>query len=477
MNILFVAGEAYPLVKTGGLADVVGALPKALLAAGDDVRLLIPGYPDAISGVFDVEPEISLGEVLPNCRVNLVPARMPDSDLQVLLVDCPELYERDGGPYLDAKGHDWQDNYLRFALICRVAALIGVGGGMLGWKPDVIHAHDWQAGLTPVYLKQWQGPVPGCVFTIHNLHYQGIFGTEILPQIAVSPEFCTMHGMEFYGNLSFLKAGLKYADKITTVSPSYAQEIKTPAYGCHMEGIVQDRSDDLHGILNGIDQEVWDPATDTLIPATYDLSDLSGKGVCKAKLQSAMGLSPDPTAPVIGLVGRLVWQKGVDMLIGALPQIVDMGFQVAIQGTGDPQLEYLCREAAHNMQGRVAVNIGYDETFAHILMAGSDILAVPSRFEPCGLTQLYALRYGTLPLVRQTGGLADSVSHAAEGLSGTGFVFNGETSQDLLDAVVAAKHLYDHPAAWNEIQKRAMQEDFSWQKAAQQYREIYEHVM
>jgi starch synthase len=476
MRILCVAGEAFPLVKTGGLADVVGALPKALLATGHDVRLVLPGYPDVVSGVFDAEPPLSLGEVLPGFSAEIFLARMPDSQLKVWVVDCPALYERSGGPYLDEHGHDWQDNFVRFALLNRVAALIAVGGGMIGWKPDVVHAHDWQAGLVPVYLRQWQGPRPACVFTIHNLHYQGIFGTEILPRLAIDPKYCTIHGMEFYGNISFLKAGLKFADAITTVSPTYAREIQTPEYGCHMEGVIGDRRNDIHGILNGIDQEVWNPEHDNFLAAPYTADDLAGKAACKARLQSAAGLAPEPNAPIIGMVGRLVWQKGVDILLEAMPQLLEMGYQFIIQGTGEPHLEQLCRKAAAEARGQVAVNIGYDEGFAHVIMGGSDILAVPSRFEPCGLTQLYALRYGTLPLVRRTGGLADSVQDVREGEGGTGFVFDSETAGELITAMTTARDLYNRPAVWQGIQRCAMQQDFSWQSAALHYLSVFDHV-
>ncbi|MGE4527241.1 MAG: glycogen synthase GlgA [Rhodospirillaceae bacterium] len=477
MRILFVAGEVFPLVKTGGLADVVGALPKAFRSLGDEVRVLLPGYPEAMARVTDPKPPLDLGDAFGYGPARLIPARMPDSTLDVLLLDCPDAFARPGGPYLDPQGRDWGDNFRRFALLSRAAALIGVGGGLMGWRPDIVHAHDWQTGLIPVYLRQWGGRVPGCVFTIHNLHYQGVFGMEVLSEVAVNPAFATMDGMEFYGNVSFLKAGLVFADYLSTVSPTYAREIQTPLYGCNLDGVVAARSSRLRGILNGIDHDIWSPETDPLIAAPYSAADVSGKAACKAALQAASGLEPDPTAPLLGLLGRLVWQKGIDIVLEALPGILDMGFQVVIQGSGDADLERRCREAAEVFPGRVAAHIGYDEAFAHAIEAGADVFAVPSRFEPCGLTQMYALRYGTLPVVRRTGGLADSVADVAESPAGTGFVFDGEGAADLLAALSRARGLYDRPAAWREVQTRGMEKDFSWRAAAVRYREIYEMVL
>lgn len=473
MKILYVAGEAFPLVKTGGLADVVGALPKAFAASGDDVRVLVPGYPEAMDKAAGKGKPIVLHDSLGYGAARLIPARMPDSALKIFLLDCPSAFERSGGPYLDDEGRDWPDNFLRFALLSRTAALIGVGGDLMGWRPDVIHAHDWQTGLVPVYLRQWRGATPGCVFTIHNLHYQGVFGTEVLGEAAVDPAFDSIDGVEFYGNVSYLKAGLAFADYLTTVSPTYAREIQTHAYGCNLDGLVRARADRLRGILNGIDADVWDPETDALIAATYSIADRSGKTACKAALQAACGLAPDPTAPLIGLVGRLVWQKGVDIVLDALPELIGMGFQVVVQGTGEHDLERRCREAAEAFPGRVAVHIGYDEAFAHAIEAGADVFAVPSRFEPCGLTQIYALRYGTLPLVRRTGGLADTVSDVAETAEGTGFVFDGDRADDLLAAARRARALFDRPAAWFAAQERAMRRDFSWRAAAEAYRDVY----
>ncbi|MBN2751497.1 MAG: glycogen synthase GlgA [Rhodospirillaceae bacterium] len=476
MRILFVASEAFPLVKTGGLADVVGALPKAFRSLGDEVRVLLPGYPEVMAHVVQPCLPLPLGDSLGFGPARLIPARMPDSTLDVLVLDCPEAFARPGGPYLDPQGRDWPDNDRRFALLSRVAALIGIGGGLMEWQPDIIHAHDWQTGLIPIYLKQWRGHTPGCVFTIHNLHYQGVFHAHVLPGIAVDPSFNTVDGMEFYGNVSFLKAGLVTADFLTTVSPTYAKEIQTPAYGCGLDGVVASRSDQLRGILNGIDQDIWNPATDTEIAAPYTAADISGKAVCKAQLQAASGLTPAPEAPLLGLLGRLVWQKGMDIVLDALPGILDMGYQVVIQGSGDAGLERRCCEAAEAFPGRVATHIGYDESFAHAIEAGADVFAVPSRFEPCGLTQMYALRYGTLPVVRRTGGLADSVVDVASSSVGTGFAFDGDTAADLLAVLARVRSLFDHPVAWREVQKRAMEKDFSWRAAAVHYRELYDIV-
>ncbi len=476
MKILFVAGEVFPLIKTGGLADVVGALPKAFRALGDEVRVLLPAYPEALARVVDPGTPLSLGDSLGYGEARLIPARMPDSSLEVFLLDCPEAFARPGGPYLDTEGRDWPDNFRRFALLSRVAALIGVAGGLIGWQPDIVHAHDWQTGLVPVYLRQWRGNAPGTVFTIHNLHYQGVFGADVLPEIAVDPAFNVMDGLEFYGNVSFLKAGLVYADRLTTVSPTYAREIQTHAFGCNLDGVVRQRAHSLRGILNGIDQDIWNPAADPAIAAPFSAADPSGKAVCKAALQRACGLAADPEAPLLGFLGRLVWQKGVDIVLAALPRILDLGFQVVMQGAGEAGLERLCREAAAAYPGRVAVHVGYDEDFAHRIEAGADVFVVPSRFEPCGLTQMYALRYGTLPVVRRTGGLADSVADVDESREGTGFVFDGETPEALAETLSRARRLYARPADWRAVQARAMDKDFSWRAAAVRTREVYESI-
>ncbi|SBW00337.1 glycogen synthase [uncultured Alphaproteobacteria bacterium] len=477
MKILFVAGEVYPLAKTGGLADVVGALPKAFRSLGDEVRVMLPGYPEAMARVAETGRPLPLADAMGYGAARIVPARMPDSNLDVFLVDCPEAFARPGGPYQDADGRDWPDNARRFALLSRAAALLGVGGGLAGWQPDIVHAHDWQTGLVPVYMRQWGGSTAGSVFTIHNLHYQGVFPPAVLGEIGVDPALFTIDALEYWGNVSLLKAGLVFSDYLTTVSPTYAREIQTEGFGYGLDGVVRWRAQTLRGILNGIDPEIWSPEVDAAIAQPYSVSDVSGKARCKAALQAAAGLAPDAQAPLLGLLGRLVWQKGVDIVLDALPEIVEMGFQVVIQGAGEPALEARCREAAAIFAGKVAAHIGYDETFAHVIEAGADVLAVPSRFEPCGLTQMYALRYGTLPVVRRTGGLADSVADVGETPDGTGFVFDGEAPADFLAALIRARELYDRPAAWAEVRARGMTKDFSWRAAAVRYREVYEAVL
>ncbi len=477
MKILYVAGEVYPLAKTGGLADVVGALPKAFRSLGDEVRVMLPGYPEAMAKAVHAGEPIPLPDAMGYGSARLIPAHMPDSNLDVLLLDCPEAFARPGGPYLDADGRDWPDNPRRFALLSRAAALIGIGGGLMGWQPDIVHAHDWQTGLVPVYMRQWRDGGAGCVFTIHNLHYQGVFPPSILGELGIDPAFYHIDALEFWGNVSLLKGGLVFSDFLTTVSPTYAREIQTEGFGYGLDGVVRWRARNLRGILNGIDHDIWNPAIDPAIAQTYSADDVSGKAACKAALQAAAGLLPDAGAPILGLVGRLVWQKGMDIVLDALPEIVEMGFQVVIQGAGEPELEAKCREAAQIFAGRVAAHIGYDENFAHVIEAGSDVFAVPSRFEPCGLTQMYALGYGTLPVVRRTGGLADSVADVDEHPEGTGFVFDGETPADFLAALIRARELYDRPAAWAEVRARGMRVDFSWRAAAVRYREVYEAVL
>ncbi|MBB4284856.1 glycogen synthase GlgA [Roseospira goensis] len=477
MRVLFVASEAYPLIKTGGLADVTGALPVALGRLGVDARILMPAYGGLLDRVEVTGPARSLGEVLPNIRARLVPAREPDGERELLLVDCPALFERPGGPYLDEYGHDWPDNFLRFALLGRIGAMVAAQGALPDWAPDVVHASDWQAGLTAAYLWLWGVKRPATVFTVHNLHYQGIFGREILPMIGLPDWMFSVEGLEFYGHVSYLKAGLYYSQFLTTVSPTYAREIQTLMGGEGLHGLLSSRASRLQGILNGVDQADWDPAADPHIAAPFHHDDLSGKAACKAALQREMGLAQRPDAPLFGVVSRFVEQKGIDLALAVISTIVDSGGQIVILGSGDPGLEWHVRGAAGAMPDSVAARIGYDEGLSHRIQAGADALLVPSRFEPCGLTQLYAMRYGTVPVVRRTGGLADTVIDVDEASAGTGIVFDHPDPSSLIGAVRRTIALYRQGEAWQTAMRAGMALDHSWDRVAREYLGLYGEVL
>ncbi len=475
-RVLHVTSECAPLVKTGGLGDVVGALPAALRATGTDARVLIPGY----AGVLAiVGPErIVLPDVGPFGDVRLAMGTLPHG-VPVIAIDAPDLYVRPGGPYVDADGQEFKDNAWRFALLGCVAAHIAERG-LEGWKPDVVHAHDWQAGLTPAYLKWWGKHHVPCVVTIHNLAYQGAFSPDLVTAVGLPAAAYDMHGVEFYGRFSFLKAALYYADAITTVSPTYAWEIQRPLGGMGLEGLLSYRSGSLHGIVNGIDEDAWDPATDALLPATYSLSDLSGKRASKAELQRALGLDVRPDAPLFGTVARFTWQKGLDLVAEVIPRLLSRGAQVAIVGSGDHAEESRWHGIAAAYPGKVGVYVGFDERMAHLIEAGSDAFLMPSRFEPCGMNQMYSQRYGTPPIVRRTGGLADTVVDArpetvARGAA-TGFVFDAPTAGDLMESCDRAMAAFRDPVTWGRITRAGMQRDFSWRESARRYLTIYDTV-
>ncbi len=477
MRVLFVTAEAYPLAKTGGLADVSRALPLALRRRGHDVRLLMPGYPRAYVRIENPRIVAKIEPILGVSDATLIAGRFPDADLPVWLIDSPSLFRREGGLYQDSQGRDWPDNALRFAFLAHVAAKLAMGIPKIGWSPDVVHANDWHAGLLPLLLSLEKEPKPSTVFTTHNMAFQGNFPVSWLPKIGIPEEHFCAEGVEFYGQVSFLKAGLTYADRVTTVSPTYAAEILTPEFGCGMEGILRDRGDKFIGILNGIDDNLWNPATDACLPRTYRDSDISGKRACKTALQSEFGLTVSPDAPLIGFVSRITHQKMADVILEALPWIAEQDAQFVAVGEGDPKMEAAFEQAKEMYSGRVAVTIGYDEPLAHKLQAASDILLAPARFEPCGLTQLYALRYGTLPIVRRTGGLADTVTDAtatsiAERLA-TGFVFDEVDRESLEEAIARALALYREPLTWRRLQLQAMGQDFSWDASAARYSALY----
>src|SRR5216683_3149769 len=479
MRVLFVTAELYPWVKSGGLGDVAAALPPALTALGVDTRLLLPGFPgflDAFPAITDVA---RLHTPFTSERVRVGLTRLPGTERLAYLVDQPAYYDRPGSPYASPDGSDWPDNHRRFGLFSWVAAEIARGADQ-NWTPDILHAHDWHAGLAPAYLAALPsaaGRTP-TVFTIHNLAYQGLFSAALFPELALPPGFFSIDGVEFHGLISFMKAGLFYSDRLTTVSPTYAREIQISAFGGGFEGLLRSRSDALTGILNGVDLRVWDPGHDAHLPRVYGAEDApAGKRAAKAALQHRLGLEQREDAPLFGVVSRLTPQKGLDLLLPCLPEVVAGGSQIAILGSGDSDLEQGFAAAAEAHRGNVAVEIGYDEVLSHLIIGGSDVILVPSRFEPCGLTQLYALRYGTLPLVRRVGGLADTVVDAtpanlAEGVA-TGFAFDDESPQALMLAVGRAIAHFGERANWQRMMRRAMTRDFSWEAAARQYIAIY----
>jgi starch synthase len=480
MKVLQVAAEIFPLVKTGGLADVLGALPQALTALGADVRLVLPGVPAIADAVLQQTPVCEFGPLFGAARVTLRLGQMPHTGLPVYVIDAPYLYRRPGDPYRASDGTEWSDNFQRFALLGWAAAHLAAGELDTNWVPDVVHAHDWHAGLACAYMAAHPGTQAASVLTIHNMAFQGLFASENFALLGLPGSFMNAQGLEFYDQISFLKAGLQYAHRVTTVSPSYAREIATREFGCGMDGIVRQRGLDVCGILNGVDPLVWNPQTDLSVLAPYASHDLSGKSLCKQGLQTERGLKPDAAAPLFGVVSRLTQQKGLDLLLAALPELLRQGGQLVLLGTGEPALEAAFLAMAQAHPDSVAVRIGYDEAFAHRIVAGADAILVPSRFEPCGLTQLYGLRYATLPVVRRVGGLADTVVDANElnlqAGNATGFVFDDPTPAALQAALQRAVALFRQPKLWRQMMQQAMARDFSWQGAAESYMVLYREL-
>ena len=472
-EVLAVVSEIYPLIKTGGLADVAGALPAALKPEGFAVRTLVPGYPAVIKRLRKAEP-VHAFDAFFGGEARLLASRTAGLDLLVL--DAPHLYARPGGPYAGSDGADWPDNAVRFAALARAGASLGQGL-LPDYRPQIVHAHDWQAGLTAAYLHYDNlqgkgGPRPGTVITVHNLAFQGQFDRRLLASLDLPATSFTPEGVEYYGDIGFLKAGLKLADRVTTVSPTYAREIRTPDGGMGLDGLLISRGDRVSGIINGIDIKVWDPSTDRLIETTYDASDPAPRTRNKADLQARFGLDPDPGALLFGVVSRLSWQKGLDLLLETVPALVAEGAQLALIGTGDAALEAGFGAAMSAHPGRIGCVFGYDEALAHRIQAGVDALLVPSRFEPCGLTQLCALRYGAVPVVSRVGGLNDTVIDA-EANGGTGVQFSPVDEPALEGAIRRAARLYRDPDRWRRLQANGMAADVSWRLPARSYAELY----
>ncbi len=471
MRVLSVASEIYPLVKTGGLADVTGALPPALASHGVGVRTLVPGYRSVMARLAKRPEVLHLYDGLLGVPARLLAAKVEGLDLIVL--DAPSLYDRPGGPYADESGKDHSDNWLRFAALSRAGA--DVAGGLLAdFTPDVVQAHDWQAAMTAAYMKFSGVAVPSIV-TVHNLAFQGQFSAGIFGALDLPAEAFAMDGVEYYGGVGFLKAGLECAWAVTTVSPTYAREIMRPDYGMGLDGLMTRRADTLFGIVNGIDTEVWNPETDAHLAATFSARSLKGRKANRRALDEVFGL--DPGGPLFIVVSRLTWQKGMDLLAEAADDLAAAGGRLAVLGTGDAALEGAFHAAASRHRGRIGFTLGYDEPLAHLMQGGADAILVPSRFEPCGLTQLYGLRYGCVPVVARTGGLADTVIDANAAALGakvaTGVLFEPMRADRLRDAVRRTVALHGDGAAWTAMQRMGMRADVSWEKSAALYAELY----
>ena len=475
VRVLAVASEVYPIVKTGGLADVAGALPIALKAHGVEMRTLMPGYPDVMRRLSGAEELRHWSDYFGGPGRLLAASR---EGLDLFVLDAPHLYARPGNPYVTAEGTDWPDNGVRFAALSRVAADIG-HGLVAAFVPDVVHAHDWQAGLAPAYLHYDGGPRPGTVMTIHNMAYQGKFDRDLAGAIGLPRDASfDVHGLEYFGGISFLKAGLQLADRITTVSPTYAHEIQSDEGGMGLGGLLRERASVLSGILNGIDTEVWNPQTDPHIAYRFGAQDLTFRAANKAVLQQQFNLDSSDEAPLLGVISRLSWQKGLDLLLEAIPTILEQGMQLALLGSGDRDLQDRYQSAARANPGRIGVMIGYDEILAHLIQAGSDALLVPSRFEPCGLTQLCALRYGAVPIVSRVGGLEDTIIDIGEtGRDATGLKFGPVTADALAGTLRKANAAFHNKATWRRLQLSGLATDVSWRNRAGEYAALYRGLM
>jgi starch synthase len=468
LAVLAVASECVPLVKTGGLADVVGALPAALAAHDVAVTTLLPGYPAVMQAVGHARA----ARVMPDLfggPARIVPGTL--AGIELLALDAPHLFARHGNPYQDSTGAEWGDNGVRFAALGAAAAYVA-GGALPGRKFAAVHAHDWQAGLAPAYLRFATAPLP-TLFTIHNLAFQGKFPATLFPLLGLPPETFGTAGLEYYGGVGFMKAALWFSDRINTVSPSYAAEIMTPQFGMGLDGLLRGRRDVVSGIVNGIDIDAWNPATDAHLAARYDAADPAPRAVNKAALRAELGLVEDAPGPLFAFIGRLTWQKGIDLVLESIPAISGCGGQLAILGSGEAGLEERCRGAAGANPGRIAAFIGFNERLARLMYGGADAVLVPSRFEPCGLTQLCGLRYGAIPIVARTGGLSDTVIDAnAAALAagtGTGFVAAPESVPMLSQAIRRAADAFRAPVLWRSLQSNAMASDVSWAHSAGEY--------
>ena len=476
MKVLSVSSEVFPLIKTGGLADVVGALPGALKSYGVETKTLLPGYRPVMAAVRNPVVVHSFADLLGS------PATLLEAEhagMSVFVLDAPAYFDRPGGPYVDERGKDHADNWHRFAALSLAGAEIA-GGILPEWQPDLVHVHDWQSALVPIYMRYSQTPEIPSILTIHNIAFQGQYGADIFPKLGLPRHAFSIEGVEYFGDVCFLKGGLQAAHAITTVSPSYAEEILTSEFGMGLEGVIASRAGALHGIVNGIDSDVWNPQTDQMIAKPYSVTNLAARNENRKAIIDHFGLDSDDS-PIFCVISRLTWQKGMDLMASNIEEIVGMGAKLVILGAGDAPLEGALLAAAGAHPGRVGMSIGYNEPMSHLMQAGCDGIIIPSRFEPCGLTQLYGLRYGCIPIVARTGGLNDTIidaNHAAlQAKVATGVQFAPVTSEGLLQAVRRAIRLFQDRKLWTQMQKQGMKSDVSWEKSAERYAALYSSLV
>ena len=476
-RILFASSEAFPLIKTGGLGDVAGSLPRALLGLKQDVHLILPAYTDVLTraGRLKTVAEFAVRQH----SVRLLSGTLPATRVPVLLVDCPQLYDRPGNPYLAPDGKPWPDNAWRYTIFAE--AVVQVANNQLGlnWQPEVVHCNDWQTGLVPVYLHQhlWRDPFfakTSNLFTIHNLGYQGVFPQEVARLLALDNPLMSSDGLEYFGQISLLKGGISFATRVNTVSPTYCREIQTPQHGMGLDGLLRSRADHLHGVLNGLDGDLWSPVRDKALAGNYSVKKLAGKKECKKQLQKELGLDLLPNTPMVAMVTRLDSQKGIELVLESWGRLMRHDLQLVLLGSGNPDFERRLTEAASYYPGKVSVLLQFDDALARRIYAGSDIFMMPSRYEPCGLGQLIALRYGSVPLVHATGGLADTITDPLDPAQrGNGFAFQEYRHDSFLACLGRALETYAKTHAWRAIMLRGMQQDFSWRQAAGEYVKLY----
>lgn len=478
-RVLFCASEVYPLIKTGGLADVAASLPHALSKAGHDVRIVLPAYQSVLAGLKHPAKPLAETRVY-DYAVRISQTNLPGTRVPVWLIDCPELFDRPGNPYLTDDGEAWPDNALRFAGFNRLIVALALNQCGLQWQPHIVHCNDWQTGLVPALLEN-EARRPASVFTIHNLAYQGIFDRATFEQLLLPEFFWHYQRLEFYNKFAFIKGGLVYADRVNTVSPNYAREIQTTEFGCGMEAVLQDRAARLSGIINGIDTQTWNPGSDDLLAHKFNRQHLGDKLLNKQALQTHFDLPQNTDVLMLGLITRLAEQKGIDMLLAILPALVKLPVQLVLLGSGNKLYETQLAKAAKTWPDQIGVQLGYDESLAHLIEGGADVFMMPSRFEPCGLNQMYSQRYGTLPLVAPVGGLVDSVVDAStvaiKNGTATGFVMTDVSQAALLNCIERCLILFANKPTWQAMMNTAMSQDFSWVKSAEAYSRLYDQAM